>query len=111
MADTDSDPCSEGHEEGESRTALNSHSSCKFSDVDDSLCLPDPVIHRDVAPSTDCIEMLKMMYENDDHIRVICLVQNAGESAVQSMDDVKNDPCMGFLLAAHCCHISSPGPT
>ena len=21
-----------------------------FSDVDDSLCLPDPVIHRDVAP-------------------------------------------------------------
>ena len=31
--------------------------------------------------------------------------QNAGDSAVQSMDDVKDDPCVGFLLVAHCCHI------
>ena len=90
-----------------SPTALNSQSTCKFSDVVDSLCLPDPVIHRDVAPSTDCIEMLKMMYANDDHIRVRCLEQNAGESTVQSMDDVKDDPCVGFLLVAHCCHILS----
>ena len=41
---------SEGHEGGESSTALNSQSTYMFSDVDDSLCLPDPVIHRDVAP-------------------------------------------------------------
>ena len=41
---------SEGHEEEESCIELNSQSTCKFSDVDDSLCLPDPVIHRDVAP-------------------------------------------------------------
>ena len=47
------------------------------------------------------------MYENDDHIRVRCLDQNAGKSAVQSMDDVKDDPCVGFLLVAHCCHILS----
>ena len=86
---------------------MNSQSTCKFSDVDDSLCLPDPVIHRDVAPSTDCIEMLKMMYENDDHIRVTCIDHNAGESAVPSMGDVKDDPCVSFLLATHCCHILS----
>ena len=86
---------------------MNSQSTCKSSDVDDSLGLPDPVIHRDVAPSTDCIEMVKMMYENDDHIRVRCLDQNAGESAVQSMGDVKDDPCVGFLLVAHGCHILS----
>ena len=55
---------SEGHEDGESHTALNSQSTCKFSDVDDSLCLPDPVIHRDVAPITDCIEM----FVKDDDI-------------------------------------------
>ena len=36
---------------------------------------------------TRCVEMLKMMYKNDDHIRVRYLDQNAGESAVQSMDD------------------------
>ena len=48
-----------------------------------------------------------MMYENDYHIRVRCLDQNAGESAVQSMDDVKDDPCVGFLLVAHGCHILS----
>ena len=71
------------------------------------MCFPDPVIHRDVAPSTDCIEMLKVMYENDDHIRVRCLDQNAGESAVQSMDDVKDDPCVGLLQVAHGCHILS----
>ena len=35
------------------------------------------------------------------------LDQNAGESAVQSMDDVKDDPFVGFLLFAHCCHILS----
>ena len=23
------------------------------------------------------------------------------------MDDVKDDPCVGFLLFAHCCHILS----
>ena len=71
------------------------------------MSFPDPVIHHDVAPGTDCIEMLKMMYENDDHIRVRCLDQNAGESAVQIMDDVKDDPCVGFLLVAHGCHILS----
>ena len=71
------------------------------------MSFPDPVIQGDVAPSTDCIEMLKMMCENDDHIRVRCLDLNAGESAVQSMDDVKDDPCVGFLLIAHGCHILS----
>ena len=86
---------------------MNSQSTWKLSDVDDSLCLPDPAIHRDVAPSNDCIETLKMMYENDDHIRVRCLDQKAGESAVQSMDNVEDDPCVGFLLVAHCCHILS----
>ncbi len=47
------------------------------------------------------------MYDNDDHVRVRCLDQNAGESAVQSMDDVKDDPCVGFLLVVHGCHILS----
>ena len=51
--------------------------------------------------------MVKMMYENDDHIRARCLDQNAGESAVQIMDDAKDDPCVGFLLVAHGCHILS----
>ena len=86
---------------------MNSQRTCKFSDVDDSLSLPDPVIHLDVAPNTDCLEMSKMANEDDDHIRVGCFDQNAGESAVQSMDDVKDDPCVGLLLVAHCCHILS----
>ena len=30
--------------------------------------------------------------------------RNAGDSTVQSKDDVKDDPCAGFLLVAHCCH-------
>ena len=66
---------------------------------------PDPVIHCDVAPITDCLEMFKMSNENEVHIRVGCLDQNAGESAVQSMDYVKDDPCVGLLLVAHCCYI------
>ena len=33
--------------------------------------------------------------------------QNTGESAVQSMDDVNDDPCVGFLLVADSCHILS----
>ena len=50
---------------------------------------------------------MKMMYENDDQIRARCLDQNDGEAAVQSMDYVKDDPCVGFLLVAHGCHILS----
>ena len=51
--------------------------------------------------------MMKMMSENDNQIRVRCLDQNAGESAVQNMDDLKGDPCAGFILVAHGCHILS----
>ena len=52
MADVESHPVRVTKGGGGSRTALNSHcqSTCKLSDVDDSLCLPDPVIHCDVAP-------------------------------------------------------------
>ena len=35
------------------------------------------------------------------------LDQNAGESAVQSMDGVKDDTCVDFLPVAHCCRILS----
>ena len=33
--------------------------------------------------------------------------QSARESAVQSMDYVKDGPCVGFLLVARRCHILS----
>ena len=105
MADVESNPV-RVTKRGEPH-CLNYQTTCKFSDVDYSLGLPDPVIHRDVAPITDCLEMFKMANENEVHIRVGCLDQNAGESTVQSMDDVKDDPRVGLLRVAHCCHIFS----
>ena len=50
MADVESHPVRVTKRERESRTALKSQSTCKLSDVEDSLFLPDPVIHCDVAP-------------------------------------------------------------
>ena len=52
---------------------------------EETLCLPDAVIFRDLALCYDCLESWKMANENDDHIKLKCLDQNARESAVQSM--------------------------
>ena len=47
------------------------------------------------------------MNENQDHGRVRCLDRNGRSSAVQRMDDVEEDPCVGLLLVAYCCRILS----
>ena len=94
----------EGHEELHICTSLDllNHQS----DVEDSLCLPDAVvIFRDPVLCYDCLETRKMANENDDHIKVRCIDQNAREFAVQSMYGVKYDP---HQLPAGCTLFSFP---
>ena len=49
-------------------------------------------IFRGLALCYDCLETWKLANENDDHINVRCIDQNARESAVQSLYGVKYDP-------------------
>ena len=82
---------------------LTSHSICTFSYVEDSLSLFDPAIYHDSSLRSDCLETWKVTNGNQDHVIVRCLAQNSRGSADQRMDDVKEDPCVGFMLITRCC--------